>query len=44
MQRFLSVERNGIPLRFTMFSVWLLYRIIARIKYYMKDIKYIKLF
>ena len=44
MQRTLSMERNGIPLCFTMFSIWLLNPIIARIKYDMKDLKYIKLF
>ena len=37
------MERNGIPLCFTMFSIWLLYPIIVRIKY-MKDLKYIKVF
>ena len=44
MQRSLSMERNGIPLCFTMFSIWLLYPIIARIKYDVKDLKYLKLF
>ena len=42
MQRILSMERNGIPLCFTMFSIRLLYPIIARIKYDVKDLKYIK--
>jgi len=40
MQRSLSMERNGIPLCFTMFSIWLLYPITARIKYDVKDLKY----
>jgi len=31
MQRSLSMERNGTPLCFTMFSMRLLYPIIARI-------------
>ena len=44
MQRSLSMERNGIPLCFTMFSIWLLYPIIDRIKYGVEDLKYIKLF
>ena len=44
MQRSLSMERNGIPLCFTMFSIRLLYPIIGRIKYGVKDLKYIKLF
>jgi len=44
MQRNLSMERNGIPLCFTMFNIWLLYPIIVRIKYDVKDQKYIKLF
>ena len=44
MQRSLSMERNGIPLCFTMFSIRLLYPTIARIKYDVKDLKYIKLF
>ena len=39
-----SMERNGIPLCFTMFSLWLLYPIIARIKYDVKDLKYIILY
>ena len=43
MQRSLSMERNAIPLCCTMFSIWLLYTIIDRIKYDVKDIKYIKL-
>ena len=42
MQRSLSMERNGIPLCFTMFSVRLFYPIFAKIKYDMKDLKYIK--
>ena len=42
MQRSLSMERNGIPLCFTMFNIRLLYPIIARIKYDVKDLKYIK--
>jgi len=42
MQRSLSMERNGIPLCFTMFSIKLFYPIIARIKYDIKDLKYIK--
>ena len=42
MQRSLSMERNGIPLCFTMFSIRLLYPIIAKIKYDVKDLKYIK--
>ena len=36
------MERNGIPLCFTMFSTQLLYPIIAKIKYDVKDLKYIK--
>ena len=36
------MERNGIPLRFTMFSMQLLYPIIDKIKYDVKDLKYIK--
>ena len=44
IQRSLSMERNGIPLCFTMFSIRFLYPIIARTKYDVKDIKYIKLF
>ena len=43
MQRSLSMERNGILLCFTMFSIRLLYPIIARIKYDVKYLKYIKL-
>ena len=39
MQRSLSMERNWFPLCFTMFSIRLLYTIIARIKYDMKDLK-----
>ena len=37
------MERNGIPLCFTMFSVRLLYPKIAKIKYDVKDLKYIKI-
>ena len=44
MQRSLSMERNGIPLCFTMFSIRLLYPIIAKMKYDMEDLKYLKLF
>ena len=44
MQRSISMERNGIPLCFTMFSIRLLFPIIARIKYDVKDLKYMKLF
>ena len=44
MQRSLSMERSGIPLYFTMFGIRLLYPIIARIKYDVKDVKYLKLF
>ena len=40
MQRILSMGRNGIPLCFTMFSIWLLYPTIDRIKYDVKDLKY----
>ena len=44
MEQSLSMERNGIPLYFTMVNTWLLYPIIARIKYDVKDLKYLKLF
>ena len=44
MQRSLSMERNVIPLCFTMFSIRLLYPIIAKLKYDVKDLKYIKLY
>ena len=37
------MERNGIPLCFIMFSIRLLYPIIAKIKYDVKDLKYIKI-
>ena len=42
MQRSLSMGRNGIPVCFTMFSIHLLNPIIAKIKYDVKDLKYIK--
>ena len=42
MQRSLSMERNVIPLCFTVFSIRLLYPIFGRIKYGVKDLKYIK--
>ena len=40
MQRSLSMERNGIPLCFTMFGIRLLYPITAKVKYDVKDLKY----
>ena len=43
MERSLSMERNGIPLCFTMFSIWLLYPIIAKITCDVEDLKYLKL-
>ena len=36
------MERNGIPLCFTVFSIRLLYPVIAKMKYDVKDLKYIK--
>ena len=40
MQRSLSIEHDGISLCFTKFSIWLLYPIIAKISYDVKDLKY----
>ena len=42
MQRSLSMERNGIPLCFTMFGIQIWYPIFIEIKYGKKDLKYIK--
>jgi len=44
MQRSLSMERNGIPLCFTMYRIRIWYPIITEINYGKKDLKYIKLY
>jgi len=43
MQQSFSMERNGIPLCFTMFGIRILYTTNTEIKYGKKDLKYIKL-